>query len=500
MNIDALPTAQLRLLVERMQEGAVTFSRAGIILYCNERFAALVKRPAQSLIGSSIQRFLDDWVTDALQLSSDSPNFPRTACRVSVRTEDGTVVPASMLLEELPGNVQQPAVLCATFIDLTAGSERGLQEALGQLAGSVAHDFNNLLQVLSGGLQVIGKQLDQARRDRVAGAMSQAIERGARLCRELLAFSRRQDLNAQPIDLKGLIEGMRELLDQGLLPSVRMEYDFPANLWPVEVDAGELELVIVNLARNARDALPAGGLIRLAARNAPGLQEHGLNGDFVRIDIRDDGIGMTPEELAHVFEPFFTNRHVGRGSGLGLAQAHGFARASGGAIKIASTANTALRGTTASLFLPRTLRTPGIIVKMDTAEESVVQASGQVLLVEDDDQVAELTVEMIKQLGYDATRVASAEAALGALAERRHVDIVFSDVMMPGRMNGVQLAQEIRRRRPGLPVLLTSGYIEPSNRSAAQPTKIIAKPYHLEQLRDALAAATRDARNSVREH
>jgi PAS domain S-box-containing protein len=491
MNIDALPTAQLRLLIERMQEGAVTLSRAGVILYCNERFAALVKCQAQSLIGSSIQRFLDDSVTDALQLSSDSPNFPRTACRVSVRTEDGSIVPASMLLEELPGNVQQPAVLCATFIDLTMGIE-----ALGQLAGGVAHDFNNLLQVLSGGLQVIGKQRDQAQRDRVAGVMSKAIERGARLCRELLTFSRRQDLKAQPIDLKGLIEGMREPLDHGLA-SVCMEYDFPANLWPVEVDAGELEPVILNLARNARDALPEGGLIRIAARNAPGLQEHGLNGDFVRLDIRDDGIGMTPEALAHVFEPFFTTQHIGRGSGLGLAQAHGFARASGGAIKIASTA---LRGTTASLFLPRTLRTPGIIVKMDTAGESAVQASGQVLLVEDDDQVAELTVEMIKQLGYDATRVASAEAALGALAERRRVDIVFSDVMMPGRMDGVQLAQEIRRRRPGLPVLLTSGYIEPASRNAAKPTKIIAKPYHLEQLRDALAAATRDARNPVREH
>jgi len=624
---------QLRSLVERMQEGAVTFTRAGIILYCNSRFASLVRMPAQAVVGAPLQRFLGDCAADALPFPADSPDFPRAARQVSVRADDGKVVPASMRVEELPADVQQPAVLCATFVDLTASSERGLQvaldsagmgswelypatgmmarslrhdqifgyeslqpswnleatlqhcleedramvgkafsqaevtgfldietriatgksgqlrwvhfsgrtyyvgdtpariagvvadvtarhiveerfqqtqriEALGRLAGGVAHDFNNLLQVISGGLQVIGKQRDQVQRDRMSGAMSQAVERGARLCRQLLTFSRRQALKAEPLDVRCLIDGMRELLDHGLLANVRMEYDFAADLWPVEADSGELELVILNLAMNARDALPAGGLIRIAGRNVPGLaEEHGLIGDFVRLDIQDDGTGMTPDVLAHAFEPFFTTKEVGRGSGLGLAQAHGFAQASGGAIKISSAAQ---RGTTASLFLPRTLRTPRIIVKMDTGDidgidgidgESKAEGSSRVLLVEDDDDVAALTVEMIRQLGYDTTRVASAEAALGALAERRRVDIVFSDIMMPGRMNGVQLAQEIRRQRPNLPVLLTSGYVEAASGNAiGQPIKIISKPYRMDQLRDALAAATQDARNSVREH
>jgi signal transduction histidine kinase/CheY-like chemotaxis protein len=370
-------------------------------------------------------------------------------------------------------------------------------EALGQLAGGVAHDFNNLLQVISGGLQVIGRQSEPPRNERVFAAMRQAVERGARLCRQLLAFSRRQDLKAEPLDLKALIERMRELLDHGLLASIRIEYEFAPDLWPVAADGGELELVILNLAMNARDALPQGGVIRIAARNAADVQEPGLTGDFVRLDIQDDGVGMTSEVLAHACEPFFTTKEVGSGSGLGLAQAHGFARASGGAIKITSTA---ARGTTASLFLPRSARTPSIMPTMNCEPNDEAQASGQVLLVEDDDQVAALTAEMIQQLGYDTTRVSSAEAALGALAARQRVDIVFSDVMMPGRMNGMQLAQEIRRRRPNLPVLLTSGYIEPSSRNAlSQPIKIIPKPYRMEQLRDALAAVTRNARNSVRE-
>jgi signal transduction histidine kinase/CheY-like chemotaxis protein len=370
-------------------------------------------------------------------------------------------------------------------------------DALGQLAGGVAHEFNNLLQVVSGGIQVMAKQRDPAQSERVLSAMRQAVDRGARLCRQLLAFSSRQRLSAESIDLKALIERMREALCHDLRVTMQMKYDLAPDLWPVEVDGGELELVILNLVMNASDALPAGGVIRVAAANTTEAQP-GLTGDFVRLDIEDDGIGMTPEVLAHAFEPFFTTKETGRSSGLGLAQAHGFACASGGAIKIASTLS---HGTTASLFLPRSLRAPSIMAGMETHQNCEPSPSGQVLLVEDDDDVAALTADMIEQLGYHATRVASAEAALGALAERQPVDIVFSDVMMPGGMNGMQLAQEIRRRRPNLPIVLTSGYIAPMSReTGSQPIKIIHKPYRMEQLRDALSAATRNARTSAREH
>ena len=372
-------------------------------------------------------------------------------------------------------------------------------EALGQLTGGVAHDFNNLLQVISGGLQVLGRQSDPARREQIFKSMTQAVDRGASLCRQLLAFSRRQALKPQAVNLERLAGDMRELLNRSLRGDIQIQSSFAAGLWCVEVDPGELELVILNLALNARDAMPNGGMIGISARNTPALAEHDLAGDFVRLDIADSGNGMSPDTLSHAFEPFFTTKEVGSGSGLGLAQAHGFAKASGGAVRIASTPG---RGTLVSLFLPRTLKVPAFAPDlMPHAADDVAGNAAQVLVVEDDDEVAALTVEMINQLGYDTTRVASAEAALGALADRRTVDIVFSDVMMPGRMNGVELAQEIRRRRPNLPVLLTSGYAEAARRKAgSQQLKIIAKPYKIDELRDALAAVRQDTRKCIREH
>ncbi len=366
-------------------------------------------------------------------------------------------------------------------------------EALGQLTGGVAHDFNNLLQVMSSGLQILGRPLDAARRDKIIGSMKQAVERGAGLCRQLLAFSRRQALKPEPLHLNRLIHGMAELLSRSLGGNVQIQTYFAEQLWPVEADSGELELVILNLVVNARDAMPTGGDIHLRTSNAT-LAEKDFSGDCVRLDITDHGSGMSAETLAHAFEPFFTTKGIGMGSGLGLAQAHGFARASGGLIRIDSEEG---RGTTISIFLPRTHKSPPDPDHEDRGKQATSTTSGQVLLVEDDDEVAALTEEMIRQLGYDTTRVASAEAALGALADRRAVDIVFSDVMMPGRMNGVELAQEIRRRRPNLAILLTSGYAESASRSAAaHHIKIIPKPYRIEQLRDALASARQDARNA----
>jgi CheY-like chemotaxis protein len=329
--------------------------------------------------------------------------------------------------------------------------------------------------------------------------MRQAVDRGASLCRQLLAFSRRQPLKPEAVNLKRLIGDMLELLNRSLRGDIHIQTDFAERLWHVEVDPGELELVILNLALNARDAMPNGGTIEIAANNSAALADHDLTGEFVRLDIADSGIGMSPEILAHAFEPFFTTKEVGSGSGLGLAQAHGFAKASGGAVRIASTPG---RGTLVSLFLPRTLKSPAYVADLlPQAHDDSPRAGAQVLVVEDDDEVAALTVEMINQLGYDTTRVASAEAALGALADRRCVDIVFSDVMMPGRMNGVELAQEIKRRRPNLPVLLTSGYAESARRKAGgQQIKIIPKPYRIDELRDALAAVRQDAGKSIREH
>lgn len=363
-------------------------------------------------------------------------------------------------------------------------------EAIGQLTGGVAHDFNNLLQVVSGGLQVLARgAADPARLERVLKGMRQAVDRGSGLSRQLLAFSRRQALSPAAIDLRAHINNMREMLDRSLRGDVTVRTQFAENLWRVEADPGELELVVLNLAVNARDAMPEGGSITLRAENASNVDES-LRGDFVRLDITDTGSGMAPEVLAHAFEPFFTTKEVGKGSGLGLAQAHGFAQASGGSVKIRSTPGA---GTTISIFLPRTFKEPvaaaAPLVDLRAAASTGAEA-GQVLLVEDDDEVAALTSEMITELGYQATRVATAAAALGALANGRPIDLVFSDILMPGGMNGVELALEIRRRRPELQVVLTSGYAGAARQAAnREELKILMKPYTLEDLRNAFAAA-----------
>ncbi|MGK6324639.1 ATP-binding protein [Sphingomonas sp. DT-51] len=366
-------------------------------------------------------------------------------------------------------------------------------EAIGQLTGGVAHDFNNLLMVISGGLDMLDRQTDPSRRERLMNGMKQAAQRGAGLTRQLLAFSRRQELKPEPVDIARQIGGMRELLDRSLRGDVHVVFDFAEDLWPTEIDPGELELVVLNLAVNARDAMPDGGTITVRGQNAPNLSVGNSVGDFVRLSIEDTGTGMTAEVRDRVFEPFFTTKDIGRGSGLGLAQVHGFATQSGGRVEIDTEVG---RGTSVTLLLPRSTRTPRPderqLIDLHV-ERTRPDLAGSVLLVEDDDEVATLVEQMLDQLGYEVTRAASATAALGALANGRDVDIMFSDVMMPGGMSGVELAREARRRRGNLPILLTSGYSEAARIGASeQGVRILPKPYRLADLKAALAQAVED--------
>ncbi|MDR6820109.1 signal transduction histidine kinase/ActR/RegA family two-component response regulator [Neorhizobium sp. 2083] len=363
-------------------------------------------------------------------------------------------------------------------------------EAIGQLTGGVAHDFNNLLMVISGGLEMLDRQTDPAKRKRLMDGMRQAAERGSGLTRQLLAFSRRQELKPQTVDLARQIGGMRELLDRSLRGDILVTLEFSPDLWPVEVDASELELVVLNLAVNARDAMPKGGTIEIRGENVPLSHQEGATRDFVRVSVSDNGTGMTREVQARVFEPFFTTKDIGKGSGLGLAQVHGFVQQSGGRIEIESEVG---RGTRIALLLPRSSKEPGPderhLADMHVAPRRPASA-GSVLLVEDDDEVAALVSEMLDDLGYQVVRAATAAAALGALANGRQVDVVFSDIMMPGGMDGVELAKEIRSRRAELPILLTSGYSEAAKQAAeAQGIRILRKPYQLAELSEALSGA-----------
>jgi signal transduction histidine kinase/ActR/RegA family two-component response regulator len=469
------------LLTSRQEQGGIKGWRQDLI--AKLRNVALLERPVQSLtLISSMQSALRARKRQ-LQVRALLEERERSAQQL-----EQLVVARTQALEAANTALREQMRVRAEVEEKLRQAQK--IEAIGQLTGGVAHDFNNLLMVISGGLEMLDRQADPARRKRLIDGMRQAAERGAGLTRQLLAFSRRQKLKPQTVDLARQIGGMRELLDRSLRGDVHVIIDLSPNLWPVEVDASELELVILNLAVNARDAMPKGGTIKISAGNEAAQPEASGQGDFVRLVVTDDGYGMTPEVQARVFEPFFTTKDIGKGSGLGLAQVHGFAQQSGGKVEIESAVG---RGTTISLLLPRSPNRPPSdqhhLVDLHVARRRV-EAAGTILLVEDEDEVAALVAEMLDELGFQVVRAATAAAALGALANGRSVDLVFSDIMMPGGMNGVELAKEIQLRRSDLPILLTSGYSEATKQAAeAQGIKILRKPYQLAELEKAIRQA-----------
>ncbi len=365
-------------------------------------------------------------------------------------------------------------------------------ESLGQLTGGVAHDFNNLLAVFANGLEVLKRNPTAEQQKMVFDGMSRAVTRGTGLTRHLLAFSRRRPVNAEAIDIAAHLTGMREMLARSLGGNVHVEMTFGADLWPVEVDPGEFELAILNLCVNARDAMTSGGTITIAVGNE---REDGPAGpvELVQLSVADTGCGMPPELLTRVFEPFYTTKDVGKGSGLGLTQVYGFVQQSGGRIALESQVGT---GTRVVLRLPRSRLVPASQRATATAQpaatdDDALGRRGQVLLVEDDGEVAALTQEMLKCLGFGVIHVGGPDAALGALANGRPMDFVISDIMMPGGVSGLELAREIRRRQPDLPVVLVTGFAEAAQGIEDGQFGLLLKPYTVESLGAALSSAIR---------
>jgi PAS domain S-box-containing protein len=367
-------------------------------------------------------------------------------------------------------------------------------EALGQLTGGVAHDFNNLLSVITSGVALLRTTNDPARRDKLVDAMGQAAKRGAELTRRLLTFARRQALKAEALDLAGWLADMRDLLARTLRGDITIETEAADDLWPVMVDSGELELALLNLAVNARDAMPRGGALRLTAANATlrrASDPDQLDGDFLSLSVTDTGNGMTPEVLARAFEPFFTTKEAGRGTGLGLAQVYGFVRQSGGAARISSSAD---GGTTVTMLLPRAKHAASEASAERPQQVNAPQTMLRVLLVEDDEDVAALTEEMLRHLGHQVARVASATSAIESFGNGAVPDLVLTDVVMPGGQDGLDLARRLAKERPGLPIVLCSGFSGAPLRVAAAGLPLLRKPFGLEDLRQALATASEPKR------
>jgi signal transduction histidine kinase/CheY-like chemotaxis protein len=354
-------------------------------------------------------------------------------------------------------------------------------ETIGQLTGGVAHDFNNLLMAVMGNLDLLRKRLpDDPRLHRLVDGALQGAERGASLTQRLLAFARQQDLRVVPVDLSGLVQGMGNLLERSLGPRVALRLDLPEGLPPARIDANQLELAILNLAINARDAMPDGGSIEIKVAKHDVQNDAVLkSGTYLKLSVVDTGAGMTPDILKRAIEPFFSSKPLGKGTGLGLSMVHGLVVQLGGALELSSAVGT---GTTVTMVLPIATSAPE--VETTAAAPQQGRRSAVILFVDDDPLIAMSTTEMLEDLGHRVIGASSALHALDILKSEQPIDLMVTDHVMPG-MTGIELAAATRQVRPSLPILLATGYAElPEGTQLDLPR--LAKPYHQDQLRDQL--------------
>jgi PAS domain S-box-containing protein len=351
-------------------------------------------------------------------------------------------------------------------------------EALGQLTGGLAHDFNNLLTAILGAADLALRNVaDPEKLKRMLDGIRNSAQRGAGLTKQLLAFARAQQLEIRQIDLKDFMGDVTTLVRPSLRSDIELVTEISDQLWPVDADAGALELAILNLAFNARDAMKDGGKLRISAENVVlNGQPEGLRGEHVALRVRDTGSGMSPETMERVFEPFFTTKSFGEGTGLGLSQVFGFAKQIGGGVTVDSEID---KGSSFTLYLPASRGATHAESKANG-----VHALGRVLIVEDDTLVAELAAGMLDELGFETVVAHSAKEALDRLAGGEKPKVIFSDVVMPGGISGIELARKVRDRFPELPILLTTGYSEQIAGTHGFP--VLQKPYELESLADAL--------------
>jgi PAS domain S-box-containing protein len=395
----------------------------------------------------------------------------------SIRDDAGNLVGFANILRDLTERRDAQEKLVETREQLAMAQK---MEAIGKLTGGIAHDFNNLLMIIGGNAQTFKRLLDP-KLPRALEAIQTAAKRGETLTRQLLTFSRRQHVSPTIVDLNDCIRNIRTMIESSLRGNIVYNENLEAGVWPVEVDLAELELAIVNVAVNARDAMPNGGTFTLSVGNA--TTNHELLGAhpteaFVAIKFSDTGMGIPPNLLSKIFDPFFTTKEVGKGTGLGLSQVYGFAHQAGGTVRAESKLGF---GTTITVYLPA-YAGKEIASKEISAADTRHSQRPTVLVVDDSADVAEVTSSLFEHLGYHTVYQDSADAALKLLADGTKVDLVFSDIVMPGTIDGVGLASEIRSRYPRLPVILTTGYSDAAQ-AAPSDLKILRKPFDTDALR-----------------
>jgi PAS domain S-box-containing protein len=502
---------QFRLLVSAVVDYAIfMLDPNGIVVSWNAGAEKIKGYMANEIIGSHFSRFYteDDRKSGiparALFAANHDGRFEGEGWRVR---KDGTRFWAHVVLDAIRDETGVLVGYAKITRDITERRETQLaleraqdqlahaqkMEALGQLTGGIAHDFNNLLTILVGQARMLKTRNLDAQSIKAIEGIEATVQRGASLTRQLLGFSRRQRLDPQSVVLSERLPGLQTLLSASLPKNVSLLVNVTPDIWPVMADPNELELAIMNVVINARDALPDGGTITINAENIPASGREAET-DFIAINIADTGVGIPPDILGKVFDPFFTTKSFGKGTGLGLSQVYGFTHQSGGMVTIESEVGI---GTTVRMSLPRAEK--GKSSRDLPPKHEIQRKAGRILVIEDNPDVTEVTAALLGQLGYTVRLAPNAETAMRALEEQTY-DVVFSDIMMPGKMDGFEFAQLIRRTYPALPIVLASGSHKRLEEAQAHfPT--VQKPYGIEEvdriLQDQLRSAAEIPKNLV---
>jgi len=479
-----------------------------LVISAPEGPIVLINPAAERMFGYSASEATGlDWTVlfdeppDRRQLEKDLARRSgggNVAISTALRRKDGSKFPAQGHITVIGAADQTQMAVVSLFRDMTEEMKRResslrLQklEAIGQLTGGIAHDFNNLLTIISGNLELLEGSISNVGDQELLSRATRAADSGARLTRRLLTFARRRQLAPEVINLNEQVQSMSELLRRTLGDTIDLRTSFTRDLWLVRADTGEIESAVINLAINARDALPNGGKLSIRTSNVilerdeVGFEGPLMAGDYVRISVSDNGVGMSKAVLGRVFEPFFTTKPPGRGTGLGLSTIYGFIKQSGGNITIYSEPDV---GTTVNLYFPRCHDDVDAAVSVADASKEERGSGERILVVEDNVDVRELTVQRLKRLGYDVVEFVTGAAACDALKSGLKVDLVFSDIMMPGGLTGVDLGKWISEHRSALPVILTTGFADEATDIAAiaDAWPILRKPYTQRDLAEVL--------------
>lgn len=439
--------------------------------------------PEQSLEAARSQGRFE---REGIRVRKDGTRFWANVVIDAVRDEQGKLIGFAKITRDITERKEAEQALAQANEELMQSQKL---EAIGRLTGGVAHDFNNLLMAISGSLELLRKRLpDDERLVRLLDNAMQGIQRGSTLTQRMLAFARRQELRPGPIDVNRLVSGLTELMARTLGPSIQIEASIPEGLPSILIDENQLELALLNLAVNAKDAMPEGGRLTITADEADGSQNGALKpGHYVRLSMTDTGTGMDAATLSHAMEPFFTTKGVGKGTGLGLAMVRGLSEQSGGTATIQSQEG---KGTTVTMWIPVSgaAALPDAPAPVEVLPEHAAPRRLRVLVVDDDVLVAMNTTAMLEDLGHEAIEVHSARQALETLEKTNGVDLVITDQAMP-HMTGSQLASEAKARWPHVPVILATGYAELPE-DADRNMMRLAKPFMQTDLERVISQAT----------